>query len=163
MNRAQKIIQAYRNTPWRRQINMIGTFVAFGLVATLVMLAYVWVTSKAGAYGLQVQEIQETNQYLEQEIENAKAELGDITRNEAMAERATEIGFVPAESDQLRYLVVPGYPGEPTPAVIPQATPHVAGQGNTLPPEYTASLLDWLQAFIYDLSVMSGSAEIGGN
>lgn len=162
MNRAQKIIQAYQNTPWRRQINMIGTFVAFGLVATLVMLAYVWVTSKAGAYGLQVQDFQETNQYLEQEIENAKADLGDLTHNEAMAARATEMGFVPADSNDLRYLVVPEYPGEPTPAVIPQPTPHTVVQGNTLPPEYTSSLLDWLQAFVYDLSVMTGSAD-GGN
>ena len=163
MNRAQKFIQAYRNTPWRRQINMVGTFAAFGLVATLVMLAYVWVTSNAGAYGLQVQEYQETNQQLEQEIEDAKAELGNITSNEVMAARATEMGFVPVDSNQMRYLVVPGYPGEPTPAVIPQPTAHGSGQEENLPSEYTASLLDWLQAFIYDLSVRTGSAGVGGN
>jgi hypothetical protein len=161
MNRAQKIIQAYRNTPWRRQINMISTFVTFGLVVALVMLVYVWVTSRAGAYGLQVQEYQETNQVLERNIENAKAELGDLTRNEAMVARATEMGFVPVDSNRMRYIVVPGYPGEPTPEIIPQTTPHAAGD-DQLPPQYTTSLIDWLQAFIFDLSLKTGSAQIGG-
>jgi len=142
---------------------MVSTFVTFGLVAALVMLAYVWVTSKAGAYGLQVQEYQATNQVLAREIENAKAELGDLTRNETMAERATQMGFVPVDSDRMRYLVVPEYPGEPTPPVIAQATPHAAVHEHQLPPKYTASLIDWLQAFIYDLSLKTGSAEVGGN
>jgi cell division protein FtsL len=162
MNRAQKIIQAYRNTPWRRQAQMIGTFAAFGVVAALVMIAYIWVTSNAGTYGLQVQEIQETNRAISQEIEDAKAELADLTSNEKMAVRATEMGFVPINPNRVRYVVVSGYTSEPTPALAEDTASQTASEPNQLPAEFTTSLIDWLSAFIYKLSLKTGSAMVGG-
>jgi len=160
MNRAQKIIQAYTNTPWRRQAQIIGTFAAFGVVVAMVMIAYIWISSNAGTYGLQVQEIQETNQALQKEIEDKKAELADITSSGPMATRANEMGFVPVNPERVRYLSVSGYPVQATPDIYGLTAPQESAH-KELPPEYTTSLFDWFQAFIYQLSLKTGSALTG--
>lgn len=160
MNRAQKIIQAYTNTPWRRQAQIIGTFAAFGVVVAMVMIAYIWISSNAGTYGLQVQEIQETNQALQKEIEDKKAELANITSSGPMATRASEMGFVPVNPERVRYLTVSGYPGHSTPDIGDAPTSQELAH-QELPPEYTTSLIDWFQAFIYQLSLKTGSALVG--
>ena len=160
MNRAQKIIQAYTNTPWWRQAQIIGTFAAFGVVVAMVMITYIWISSNAGTYGLQVQEIQETNQALQKEIEDKKAELANITSSGPMATRASEMGFVPVNPERIRYLTVSGYPAQVTPEIPGASAPQEPAQ-NELPPEYTTSLLEWFQAFIYKLSLKTGSALAG--
>lgn len=160
MNRAQKIIQAYTNTPWRRQAQIIGTFAAFGVVVAMVMIAYIWISSNAGTYGLQVQEIQETNQALQKEIEDKKAELANITSSGPMATRASEMGFVPVDPEHIRYLTVSGYPGQVSPDVPGASAPKEPAR-QLLPAEYTTSLFDWFQAFIYQLSLKTGSVLAG--
>jgi len=146
MNRAQKIIEAYRNTPWRKQIQMLGLFAAFGVVAAVVMIVYVWVTSLAGAYGLQVQEYQATAQALEQVIEDKNAQLADLTSVENLAARADEQNYVPVDPNRIRYIEA----AEPQP-VQPQ-----------LPQEFTTSLIDWIREMIYLLSLETGAINLGG-
>lgn len=162
MNRAQKILQAYRNTPWRRQTQILGLFAAFGVVAALVMIVYIWVTSQAGAYGLQVQEAQATQQALAQSIEDKQARLADITRNEVLATRAAEAGYEPVDPNRVRYLEVEGYYGQPPLQLAPPPEAiHQYSPDPGLPPEYTTSLFDWFSELIYQLSQKTGAAEAG--
>jgi len=163
MNRAQKIIEAYRNTPWRKQIQMLGLFAVFGIVAALVMIVYIWVTSMAGTYGLQVQEYQATARALEQEIEDKKAKLASLEVTENLTERAVEAGFQMADMNRIRYLKVEGYYG-PEPFQLAPRTPGFQQSQNVqLPPEYTTSLIEWMRQMIFELSLKTGSAGVGGN
>ena len=162
MNRAQKILQAYRNTPWRRQIQVLSMFGAFAAVAALVMIVYIWMTSQAGTYGLQVQEYQATAQALEQSIEDKKVELADLTNTENLEKRAEEAGFQPVDPNRIRYLEVDGYYTQqplqlaPAPNVAHAQTPD-----DGLPQTFTSSLFDWIRETIYQLSVQTGSVGIG--
>ena len=108
MNRAQKIIEAYRNTPWRQQTQMLGLFAVFGFVAALVMIVYIWLTSMAGTYGLKVQEYQGTARELEKQIENKKALLANLEVTSSLTERAEDAGFKVADPNRIRYLQVEG-------------------------------------------------------
>jgi len=162
MNRAQKILQAYRNTPWRQQIQVLSMFGAFAAVAALVMIVYIWVTSQAGTYGLQVQEYQATAQAIERSIEDKKVELADLTNTENLAERADEAGYQPVDPNRIRYLEVEGYYVQPDLQLAPAPS---AVQAQTsedgLPPAFTSSLYDWIRETIYQLSIRTGSAGIG--
>jgi hypothetical protein len=161
MNRAQKILQAYRKTPWRRQSQMLSHLAAVGLVAAVVMIVYTWMTSQAGAYGLHVQEYQRTALAAEQNIEDKRAELAGLTGNEPLALRATQMGFKPVDPNRIRYMEVEGYYTEPKlqlappPNVVHQQTSEESG----LPYEFTTSLYEWLQEAIYKLSVHNGQGE----
>ncbi|MBN2045667.1 MAG: hypothetical protein JW757_11645 [Anaerolineales bacterium] len=155
MNRAQKILQAYRNTPWRRQTQMLSRLAALGLVAAVVMMVYTWMTSQAGTYGIKVQEYQATALAAQQNIEDKNAELADLTSNENLALRATQMGYQPVDPNRVRYLEVEGYYPEPTLALAPP--PNAAHQAiveeTGLPEEYTTSLFEWLQETISRLRV----------
>ncbi|MCB2178846.1 hypothetical protein KQH61_05480 [bacterium] len=162
MNRAQKIIEAYRNTPWRRQMQMLGLFAAFAVVATVVMIVYVWVTSLAGAYGLQVQEYQETTQALEKVIEDKNAHLAELTSVENLAARAEEKDYQVVDPNRLRYLEVEGYPAEGELQLAPSTSASQDADSEQLPASYTTSLIDWVREMIFKLSLQTGAAGIGG-
>lgn len=162
MNRAQKIIEAYRNTPWRKQIQMLGFFAAVGVVATVVMIVYVWVTSLAGAYGLQVQEYQATAQALEQVIEDKNAQLANLTSVENLATRAADQNYVPVDPNRIRYVEVEGYFGEQPIQLAPPTSAQPQTVQSQLPQEYTTSLIDWIREMIYQISLKTGAVNLGG-
>ncbi len=162
MNRAQRLIQAYANTPWRRDLQLIGLFSALVVVVALVATVYVWVSSQAGTYGRQVQEIQATSQATEQRIEDLRAELADITSQENMTARAEAAGYVEVDRSKVIYLVVPGYPGRETLQISPANPEDAADRHPQLPAEYTMSLVDWFNQLIYQLSLETGSAGLNG-
>lgn len=163
MNRAQKIIEAYRNTPWRKQTQVFGLFAVFGFILALVMIVYVWVTSMAGTYGLQVQEYQTTARELEQQIEDKKAKLASLEVTESLTERAIEADFKVADTNRIRYLKVDGYPGPQTFQLAPRTPGIQQAETAHLPQEYTTSLFDWIREVIFELSLKTGSAGAGGN
>ena len=161
MNRAQKIIQAYRNTPWRRQTQMLSRLAAGGVIITFVLLVYIWMTSQAGTYGLHVDEYQRTALAAEQNIEDKRAYLADITSNDSLAQRAEELGYIPADPNRVRYMEVEGYyPDPPLQLAPPPSAVHQQIEDeNGLPAKYTTSLIEWIQGMIYNLSVGSGGGE----
>ena len=161
MNRAQKIIQAYRNTPWRRQTQMLSRLAAMGVVIAFVLLVYIWMTSQAGTYGLHVDEYQRTALAAEQNIEDKRAYLADITSNKALLERAEELGYIPADPNRVRFMEVEGYYSDPPLQLAPppSAVHQQVEEENGLPTEYTTSLIEWIQDTINNISVLSGRGE----
>lgn len=161
MNRAQKILQAYRNTPWRRQTQMLSRLVAAGVVIAFVLMVYTWMSSQAGAYGLNVQKYQRTALAVEQNIEHKRAQLADITSNEALAERAAKMGYIPVDPNRIRYLEVESYYTDPPLQLAPppNAVHQRVEEDPGLPPEFTTSLIEWIQQVINNL----GSQTPGGN
>lgn len=158
MNRAQKILQAYRNTPWRRQTQMLSRLAAVGVVVAFVAFVYIWMTSQAGTYGLHAQEYQRTALAAEQNIEDKRAELADLTSNESLAKRAAKMGYVPADPNRVRYLEVEGYYVDPPlqlappPSAIHQRVDEETG----LPLEFTTSLIEWIQQTLFSIGVGGG-------
>lgn len=162
MNRAQRFIQAYATTPWRRQVRMIGLFSAFVVVVALVASAYLWVTSLAATYGRQVQEIQSTAQVVEDNIEDLSAKLGEVTTTERMQQMAEEKGYEPLTIWQLEYLAVSGYPQEQPLRIAPEDASLPVDRSQHLPPEFTQSLIDWVRETVFKIGLETGAATMDG-
>lgn len=162
INRAQRFFQAYANTPWRRQVQVIGLFSAFVIVFAVVAGAYLWVTSEASTYGRQVQEMQATAQVVEDNIEDLTAYLGELTTTERMQELASEKGYKPLTTGSLEYMVVSGYPEEEPLIIAPQDPGLPVSAKAQLPPEFTQSLFEWLRGIFYRISLETGASEVGG-
>jgi len=141
---------------------MLGLFAAFGVVAAVVMIVYVWVTSLAGAYGLQVQEYQATTQALEKIIEDKNAHLAELTSVDNLAARAEEQNYQPADPNRIRYLEVEGYSAGQPLQLAPSTSSNPQAATGQLPSAYTTSLIEWLRGVIFDLSVKTGAAGLGG-
>ncbi|MBN2503478.1 MAG: hypothetical protein JXB38_22065 [Anaerolineales bacterium] len=144
MNRGQRLIQAYRQAPWRRQVQWIGLFLAAVIFAAVVAGVYLSVTARAAAYGRNIQDVRSDMEIIEKEIENLETELASLTSVEVMEARADGLGYRLVQKNQMIHLTVAGYGGRPlaNQSVVAEAsTPENA----SLPPEFTLSLIEWFQ------------------
>ncbi len=144
MNGVRQLTQAYSQTPWRRQLQLLGLFLLLVVLAALVAGIYLNVTARAGTLGREVQIMQ--NKIEDLELQNADLETRLAILNSAaeMEKRALDMGFKPLERDNVTYIVVPGYISRQQAVIAPPPKPKTVVAAS-LPSDYTESLLVWLQ------------------
>lgn len=142
MEPVNRFNHAYSQAPWRVQRQWISLFLlvvlGFGMIATL----YLMVTSQAAITGREIQDLR--LKIIETEHKNAdlQTEFARLTSKDEVERRAYAAGFRPIEPEEVEYLYVPGYV-IPKGAVLADA-PELQPSAPSVPPEYTQSLLDWL-------------------
>jgi cell division protein FtsL len=133
---------AYSQAPWRVQRQWISVFLlvvlGFGMIASL----YLMVTSQAAIVGREIQDLRAEITTTENSIADLQTELARLTSKNEMERRAYELGFRPVEPEEVEYLYVPGYITHMG-AMLAEA-PELQPSTPNMPPEYTQSLLDWL-------------------
>jgi hypothetical protein len=150
LKRSKKLVQAYNQAPWRRQMQILGLFAAGILGLALVAALYLEVTARAATAGRLVQSLQEQRSDAEQRIEDLETNLALSTSIEVMQERAEDLGFAPVSPAVFSYLPVVGYEGKQVPQLAPRAGSDFVARSR-LPAEYTRSLFDWLGEMIASL------------
>lgn len=158
MNRREKLIQAYKNTPWRKQFQVIGLFSAGIVGIAIVGGVYLTVTAQAATYGRRVQAVREEISEVERDIQDMQAELAYLTSAEYMAARIEGSDYIPVNPNRVTYLVVPGYSGR-NPVDLTAKAESSEEAVVQLPPAYTMSLMDWVSAWIYEIGIKTGAVE----
>ncbi|MDA1329975.1 MAG: hypothetical protein DWG76_03575 [Chloroflexi bacterium] len=142
MSRTKRLIQAYRQAPWRKQVQLVGFIVAGVAIVALIAGIYLDVTARAATMGRAVQSLQGAREDLEQNLEDLETELAYLNSVATMHARAEKLGFQELSSSLVTYLPVSGYEGR----ADAQLAPNLASQfstGSRLPTAYTQSLFDW--------------------
>ena len=138
---ATQIIHAYRQAPWRVQRQWIGVFLLTLICAAMVAALYLDVTARTAVAGREIQELRIQITTVQRENADLETQLADFTSTEVMQQRAVALGYRPVQPGELDYVAVPGFV-KPEPDILlaaEDATPHF----ETLPAEYTQSLLEW--------------------
>ncbi|MBM3124772.1 MAG: hypothetical protein FJZ87_06810 [Chloroflexi bacterium] len=136
------LIHAYKVAPWRVQRQGIGNVLLGVIALALVASLYLDVTAKAAIAGREIQELNAAILTSQQVSADLQTELAALTSAGTMAERALELGYRPVEPEEIEYLFVPGF-HRPLPEILSSAAlPQLSAL--TIPPEYTESLLDWI-------------------
>lgn len=157
MKRRKNLMQAYRQAPWRKQVQLIGLFSAVLVILTTGAGIYLQVTAQAATLGREIQYMQEERQQLQQLIEDQQSELARLASAHALEERALDLGFEAVNPSTAIYVVVPGYAGRQTVAIASQ--PRLGGPGEILlPPAYTMTLFDWIGEVYRSFTLQSGGA-----
>lgn len=154
MNNVTQIVQKVRQAPWRVQRQWIGLFLLALVMTAMVAGIYLNVTVRATIAGRETQTLR--NEITNNQRINADAEtqLAGLVSVEAMQQRAEDMGFQPANPDDITYVAVPGY--------VPQSTVDLSFAGSSKPdapiilPEYTESWFD------YFINQQSRFASAGG-
>lgn len=140
--RVTRLVQAYRQAPWRTQRQWIFIFllamVALGMVAGL----YLNVTARAALAGRQVQRLEESIAETQGANADLQTHIASQLSAENMARRAEALGFEPVTPDKVEYVVVNGY-FPPQPVSRSPATSE-STQAAAIDPLYTQSLIQWL-------------------
>jgi hypothetical protein len=155
-NMTNKLIQAYRQTPWRVQKQWIGLFTLALVLVASVALVYLNITTQAATTGAEIQNLEMDAIALMRQIETDRTQLAKLTSIDEMLKRANDLGFVPIESSQIQYMVIPDYHPRQTAALAPAPEPELL-PAPLLRPEYTQSLWD---VIFHNLS-SSGKSQAG--
>ena len=142
MNTTNRLNHAYSQAPWRVQRQWVSVFLLIVLGFAMIATLYLMVTSQAAITGREIQDLR--LKIIETENTNAdlQTEFAQLTSNTEVEQRAYALGFRPAQSEDMEYLYVPGYVAPK--GVELASAPELQPSAPSIPPEYTQSLLDWL-------------------
>ena len=138
---ATQIIHAYKQAPWRVQRQWIGAFLLVVIGAAMIAALYLDVTARAAMAGREIQELRLEITAIQRENADLETQLADLTSTAVMQRRALELGYRPVQPGELDYVAVPGFVA-PEPAIL-LAAEDTTPRAQTLPSEYTQSLLEW--------------------
>ena len=144
------IVHAYKIAPWRIQRQWIGNVLLAVVALAMVATLYLDVTSQAAIAGREIQDLTASITVSQQASVDLETQLAALTSAHVMEQRALDLGFRPMESGEAEYLVVPGY-SVLKPDIL-SSVPVLQLSTLTIPPEYTESLLDWMDTKIANSS-----------
>jgi cell division protein FtsB len=140
--RVDYLVHAYRQAPWRIQRQWLGGFLLAVLGIAMVASLYLDVTAQAAIAGRQIQGLSADIIAMQQSNADLQSHLAVLQSTGAMEQRAKALGYQPVDPEQVQYVVVPGYlPPKPELLTAPVLQPSAP----RIPPEYTESLIEWLQ------------------
>lgn len=142
MNTTNRLNHAYAQAPWRVQRQWVSIFLLIVLGFAMIATLYLMVTSQAAIVGREIQDLRLAMVVTENTNADLQTELAQLTSSEETKRRALELGFQPVKPEEVEYLYVPGYVA-PKAAALASA-PELQPSAPSTPPEYTQSLLDWL-------------------
>jgi hypothetical protein len=145
----QRLTQAYRQTPWRQQMQLIGLFLLVLILGALVAGIYLSVTARAATIGRNIQLVRADMETVQRELEDLETQLAVMTSNTEMEKRAEDLGFRPMAPGEAVFLTVPGYAPPGTPNLAQEHRPVVV-ESAALPEDYTQSLFDWLRERVFE-------------
>lgn len=135
----------YRQSPWRFQLQLVGSFLLGLVFLALIAGIYLNVTSRAATIGRRIQVMQVQIQQKQRLNADLQTQLARLTAAEEVEARARELGFRPVAASEVIYILVPGYHGRSAAMLAPPPGPSGASEAS-LPPEFTQSLIEWMAA-----------------
>jgi hypothetical protein len=150
-----RLSQAFKQAPWRGQIQKVGLFLLAVVVVIVVASIYLSISGRAAAAGLDAYRMSLQRQTLERQIADRKAQIAISSSVTIMEKRAKDLGFKRADPSDVVYITVPGYTGKK--AVVLAAPPGIDDSNRSLVlPAYRQSIWDWLFQGINRLSESVG-------
>lgn len=154
-----RILQAYKQAPWRIQIQWIGLFLLGLVLIASITGIYLSISAQAAASGRKIQS-------LEREINTINNEIAELTSNLAVAKsvenmknRAEALGYIPLNPHNAVYLEIPGYDPHADLLLAPPRV-NIISESPTVLSSYRTSLWEWLVQNIWQ-SPITGSQREG--
>ncbi len=142
------LIHAYRQAPWRVQLQWIVFFLLGLVLVAFVASIYLSISARSATIGREIQFMESKSEQIGNQIADLETQLAMLTSATTMKKRAKDLGFVAADSASQLYLVIPGYTGRQTAVMAPPPGPGMVAVPLILP-NYTQSLWEWMfQAFL---------------
>lgn len=147
---SNRLVQAYRQAPWRLQTQRGVTLLVVAILGTAVLWVMLSVDVKAQEAFLDFRDLQKVQEKLQREIAATHTDIAIQTSASHMKSRAEELGFQPVDPADIEYVIVHGYAGrEPQ---IQAPLPSAAITQPLVKPAFRQSLWEWLLQGILAIS-----------
>ena len=147
----KRILQAYRQAPWRVQLQWIGLFMLGLILAASIAGVYLSISGQAAAAGRKIQFIEADIDQINNEIAELTADLASARSTGKMLARAKELDFVLMNPAQAVYMEVPGFDPSADLVLAPPRINPVSDRP-VLRSSYKASLWDWFVKQFWNIS-----------
>lgn len=150
----QNFVQAYKQAPWRQQLQYTGVFMAVLLAIAAVAGLYLSISGRTATTGRQVQVLDSRVESMKLTINDMQTELAQISSARSMYARLKDLGMELMDPAEGLYVTVPGYQGlsafspSPSQKMMSSKYPEIL-------PEYTSTLVEWFQEKINAQLTMS--------
>ena len=116
--------------PWRNQRQFVATLGLIGVIGLIIAALYLFQTSRSTISARELAEMNDYRARLERDNERVRAEIADLQSLPRVMTRAAEMGFRPANPDEIQYIIVDGYRYDrpivtPTPSPTVQTAEHI--------------------------------------
>jgi len=138
-----RFIQAYKQAPWRIQLQWIGLFLLGLVLVSAITGVYLSISAQAATAGRKIQSLEWDINEINNDIAELTTELAIIKSSENMLARAEALGFVLLDPKQAVYLEVPGYDPDANLVLAPPRA-NTLIEVPFLRDSYKSSLWDWL-------------------
>ena len=142
MDTLNRFNHAYSQAPWRIQRQWVSIFLLIVLGLAMIATLYLMVTSQAAIVGREIQDLRLEIVQVEHATADLQTELAHLTSKNEIERRAYALGLRPVEPEEVEYLYVPGYVARN--GALLASAPELQPSAPSIPPEYTQSLLEWL-------------------
>ena len=147
--------QAYRQAPWRLQLQAIGLSMLPVVFLALLGIIYLIISAQAAGAGLEIMGLHADEEEILRVSANYRTQLAWLTTFNQMQTRAEKLGFVPVDPNEAIYIKVPGYTGRPVHLLAPPPG-NTGTRASQLNQQYQQSLWDWFySAFLNPTSQSS--------
>ena len=155
---ARKSKQAYKQAPWRRQIQSIGLSLLPVVAIAVIISLYLIISAQAATAGLQIMNLHYEEEEILRTIANQRTQLAWITSYSQMQKRAERMGYESTQESNLHYITITGYQGQN--AILMAQPPGIENESALLVNEwYNQSLSNWF----LDTFFIASSDGIGGD
>ncbi len=145
-----RLLQAYKQAPWRVQLQWIGLFLLGLVLVTAIAGVYLNISEKAATSGRRIQMFEANIADINNEIAGLRSSLAQLRSTATMADRAEALGFKIMNPLQAVYLEVPGYYPESQVMMAPSPT-NIIPQKPVINESYKTSLWDWFVGTIWQV------------
>jgi cell division protein FtsL len=144
----KKIVQAYKEAPWRKQAQRIVSVLLAVIIIGLVAGMDLYISSQSAEAGLTIWQYENNITQSQKEINRRQTELAILTSVSRMEEKAHDMGYREMNRNTAKYILVPGYYGRKA-AELSELTIGIKSEERILiRPSYTQSLWDWMKVNI---------------
>jgi hypothetical protein len=143
-----RLLQAYKQAPWRVQLQWIGLFLLGLVLVAAIAGVYLNISEKAATSGRRIQMYESNIADINNEIAGLRTDLAETKSTAAMTAKAEALGFSVMDPLQAVYLQVPGYFPDAQLVLAPPPS-NIIPQRPVINDSYKSSLWDWFVETIW--------------
>lgn len=143
-----RLKQAYKQAPWRIQLQSIGFYLLPVVAIALITVVYLNISAQAATAGLHVRDMRIEEETIQRSVVNQRTHLAWLTSYTTMHQRAQSLGYTLIDPKNSTFLVVPGYTGR---GIVLMAPLPGDGVSKALSdPRFQESLWEWFSNTFID-------------
>jgi len=150
----KNLIQAYKQAPWRIQLQWIGLFLLGLVLVSAITGVYLNISAQAATAGRKIQLLETNVDEINNEISVLTTELANAKSAEIMLSKAEKLGFKLIDPQQAVYLKIPGYAPQDNLVLAPPRV-NIISEAPILRPSYKTSIWDWFVEKIWQTTGVS--------